>query len=59
MIFRVPKLVIPGVDIVIDINNLQTEKEGEWDAVVDFSKLLFSRPGWAEMLHGVWNTIED
>ena len=50
MIFRVPKLVILG------INNVQTEK---WDAVVDCFELLFSRPKWVEMLHGVWNMIED
>ena len=59
MIFRVPKLVILGVDIVVGINNLQTEKEGAWDAVVDCFELLFSRPKWVEMLHGVWNMIED
>jgi len=56
MIFRVPKLVILGVDVATGTNNVQTEK---WDAVVDCFELLFSRPKWVEMLHGVWNMIED
>jgi hypothetical protein len=44
LIFRLPELVIPGVDIKVDNGDAQKEKEEEWDALVECLKLLTSRP---------------
>jgi len=58
MIFRLPELVIPGVDIKVSCSDVQKGKERDWDALVDCLKLLTSRPKWVELLLGVWNRIE-
>jgi len=57
MIFRLPELVIPGVDIMIEVgcSDVQKRKEQDWEALVNCLKLLTSRPKWVELLLGVWN----
>jgi hypothetical protein len=58
MIFRLPELVVPGVDVKVKSSDIQNEKEEEWDAFVDCLRLLTSKPNWVDLLLGVWNRIE-
>ena len=59
MLFRVPDLVIPGLTTKIDDEGLQKEVEEEWQSVMECVEILVSRPKWVELIHGVWNMIED
>lgn len=58
LIFRIPELAIPWVNVKVDSSDVQTEKEQEWNSLVDCLKLLTSRPKWLDLLLGVWNYLE-
>lgn len=58
LIFHLPELVIPGVDIKVDHSDIQQELEKEWGAFINCLKLLTSRPNWVDLILGVWNRME-
>jgi hypothetical protein len=58
LIFRLPELAIPWMDMKLDSGDVQKEMEQEWDALIDCLKLLMSRPKWMDLLHGVWDYLE-
>lgn len=58
MIFRLPDLVIPGMDIKVGYDSVQKEWDEDWEAFVDCLRLLTLRPNLVESLLGVWNRLE-
>jgi hypothetical protein len=58
LIFRLPELVVPGVDVKAENIDIQKEMEEEWDALGDCLKLLISRPNWVDLILDVWNHNE-